>query len=140
MSELKVFSGECCFCDVGIDAGHKDVAGKPLHTGDIVLVYFGDYIGTDVEEWRPCGGLTAIVAGQYQSYQDGSIELRSATPRPFAMGIKDAGFDSEHWQIHRVKAFADVVEGEHWPEFGFSYRRSEKADAAKALNTDTTKR
>lgn len=118
---MKVFSGKCCLCDAGISVDAVDVSGKKLYTGDIVLVYNGRYIGTDSEEWYPAGGLTCVVGNQYQSYTDGNVEHLTDDFEPFVMGIKNCGFNHPEWQIHKVKSFEDVVSGEHWPDFGFSY-------------------
>ncbi len=40
------------------------------------------------------------------------------------MGIKNVDFmgaDSEKWIVKKVKSFEDVIAGEHWKDFGFSY-------------------
>ena len=40
------------------------------------------------------------------------------------MGIKNVDFmgaDSEKWIDKKVKSFEDVIAGEHWKDFGFSY-------------------
>ena len=129
---LKVFSGMCCKCDVGISAGHVDVRGIPLHTGDIVHLFSIHYPGTDLEQWTSTGGLTAVVCDQYVSYSDGSIKLEEQSNAPFVMGIKGDAFDSKDWAIEIVKKFSDVIEGERWPEYGFSYQHSTAAEQAKA--------
>ena len=123
MSDLRVYSGECCLCDVGTPVGAKDVSGNDLFTGDIVMVWYGQYLGTDVELWHPSGGLTCVVSDQYLSFNTGEIKEKP-DPEPFVMGIKDCGLNHPKWQIHKVKGFSDVVEGERWPEFGFSYKRA----------------
>lgn len=128
MNNLKVFSGECCQCDVGIPVGHEDMHGNPLHTGDIVQLWSGDYIGTDLEQWTPTDHLTCVVSDQYQSYTSGRIEEKD-NPRPFVMGIKDAGFGSPEWKVRIVKSHADVIQGEHWTAFGF---RFDTADISQA--------
>lgn len=119
---MKVYSGECCKCDIGIPVNAEDVSGKALYTGDIVLIYHGECIGTYIEEWVPSGGLTCVIGNQYQSYSDGTVEHITDDFEPFVMGIKSWGFNHPRWQIHKVKSYEDVVEGEHWKEFGFSYR------------------
>jgi hypothetical protein len=119
---LKVFSGKCCLCDVGVDTGATDASGQHIHTGDIVMVYHGDYVGTDLESWNPCGGLTAVVSDQYQSYADGKIE-ETGNNNPFVMGIRDCGFNDPKWQIRIVKKYFDVIDGEHWKAYGFNYRK-----------------
>lgn len=125
MSNLKVFSGKCCLCDVGVDISQKDYMGESLHTGDIVMVWHGEFIGTESECWYPSGGLTVVVSDQYQSFSNGSVVQKDDAPEPFVMGIKTCGFDDPEWQIHIVKKFRDVVDGEHWPAYGFSYKEKE---------------
>jgi hypothetical protein len=131
---LKVFSGKCCLCDVGIPVKARSTWGDPveIHTGDIIILWRGGFIGTDVEQWTPDSELTVVVADHYQSYSDGSIELIKEPEAPFPMGIKDCGFDSPEWRIQVVKKFSDVIPGEHWPAYGFSYAYSEVADDARA--------
>jgi hypothetical protein len=127
---LKVFSGECQLCDAGIDAGANDSKGAPLHTGDIVLIYHGSYVGTDHEQWDLAGGLTAIVADQYESFSNGTAKL-SAEPSPaYAMGIKACGLDSPNWDVVLLKKFSEVVDGENWKGYGFNYRSKGKEIAA----------
>lgn len=119
--KLRVFSGKCCQCDVGVDTGHVDADGNKLHTGDIVATWYGDYIGTGEEQWLPTGNLTVVVSDQYQSYSDGSI-VENPNPEPYVMGIRGCGFDSDRWRVQILKKYSDVVPGEHWPAWGFSYR------------------
>jgi hypothetical protein len=133
--QLKVFSGKCCLCDIGIDVNAKDVRGDQLHTGDIVLVYHGQYVGTDDEYWYPCGGLTAVVSDQYQSFSDGTIK-ETGDNEPFVMGIKGCGFNDPEWQIHLVKKYTDVVDGEHWRAYGFNYRQFSSPQPIVTLPTN----
>ena len=130
MGALKVHSGECCLCDVGIPTGFQDQGGKPLHTGDIVLVYHVQHPGTDNEYWADTGNLSAVVSDQYQSFSGGNVQVNNRNPEPFVMGIKSAGFNDPEWAIVRLKAFSDVVDGEHWTAYGFNYRMNQAADAA----------
>ena len=92
---------------VGTATGFEDQSGKEIHVGDIAIVWRGDYIGTDLEIWTPCDGLTAIVG------TEGDF---------FVMGIKDCGFDSKEWRIQIVKKHWDVVDNEQWPAYGFNYQ------------------
>lgn len=128
---IKVHSGGVCLCDIGIAVGHKDIYGKDLHTGDIVILYSVKRPGTDIEEWTVCGGLTVVVAGQYTSYIGGHIELSDDNPTPFVMGIKDCGFIDPEWRIMIVKKYSDVIDGEHWEYYGFCYRHNDAAEKAK---------
>lgn len=131
---LKVWSGDCCLCDVGIlvDASSTFGDSVQIHTGDIVILWHGQYLGTNIENWTPSSGLTAVVSDQYQTFSDGSITVRDAEPQGYAMGIKSCGLADPEWRIQVVKKFSDVVAGEHWPEYGFSYGYSDVAEAAKA--------
>lgn len=119
---MKIFSGECCLCDVGIPTNLVEWDGADLYTGDIVQVWYGNYIGTDVEQWLPVRRLSVVVADQYQTIGTPTgytHKLIDPNPVPYTMGIKNAGVD---WKVVRVKSYKDVVVGEHWPEYGFSYR------------------
>lgn len=134
---LRVFSGKCCLCDVGIPVKAKSTWGDPveIHTGDIVILWHGDYLGTDIETWTPTDGLTAVVSCDYQSFSDGTVQLRDTSEDAFAMGIKDCGFLHPQWRVQVVKKYSDVIPGEHWTQYGFSYAFSEAADHAIAQAT-----
>jgi hypothetical protein len=127
---LKVHSGKSCLCDVGVKIGHQDYSGVDLHTGDIVIVWHGNWIGTDNEFWDACDGLTVVVMDQYQSFTDGSVKRQDGPNAPFVMGIRGCGFDDPEWRVRVVKKFFDVVPGEHWPAYGFSYRTNVAAEQA----------
>lgn len=124
MKPLKVFSGDSCMCDVGIPVNAKSTFGieVELYTGDIVIPWSGSYIGTDSEQWTP-HGLTVIIAKQYQSFTNGDIKLREEPHEMFVMGIATCGFNSPDWKVQRVKKYSDVVNGEHWQDYGFNYRK-----------------
>lgn len=129
---LRVFSGKCCLCDVGIPVGATSTYGDQIeiHTGDIVIVWHGDYLGTGLETWMPVGSLTAVVSSDYQSFSDGTIQLLDTAEEAFAMGIKNCGFLHPEWRVQVVKKYSDVIPGEHWPQYGFSYAFSDAADNA----------
>ena len=129
---LRVFSGKCCLCDVGIPVGASSTWGDEaeIHTGDIIILWHGDWIGTELEQWTPSDWLAVVVANHYQSFSDGSIRLIHEADEPFPMGIKGCGFDHPEWRVQVVKKYSDVIPGEHWPAYGFSYAYSETADAA----------
>ena len=127
MSKLRVFSGKCCLCDVGHEVNAKDYMGEPIHTGDIVMIWHGEYIDTESECWYPAGGLTVVVNDQYSSVGDGRTIIhreKEGQPDPFVMGIKGCGFNDPSWQVHIVKKHSDVIDGEHWPAYGFSYQKA----------------
>lgn len=96
--------------------------GRELFTGDIVQLWHGNYLGTDLEEWVPFDGLTAIVANQYQSYSDGSIVLVDENAQPFTMGIYGCGISNDEWHVALVKSHADIIVGERLKAFGLNYR------------------
>lgn len=119
---MQVWSGKCCLCDVGLPSGLKDFATEEeLHTGDIVLLYFVHYPETDSEFWE-CRGMTTIVADQYTTYTTGVIEEAPLPFKPFCMGVRSVDFPNEQWKLQLIKMYSDVIEGEHWPRYGFSYK------------------
>ena len=96
--------------------------GKELFSGDIVQLWHGNYIGTDLEEWMPSDGLTAIVGNQYQSYSDGTIATITDKPDLFTMGIATCGVQNKEWKVSLVKSHKDVVAGEKFIAFGLNFR------------------
>ena len=135
---LKVFSGKCCLCDVGSPVNAKSTWGDEveIHTGDIVTLCHGNYIGTDIENWTILDSLTAVVCDQYQSFSNGTIVLRNEIGNAYPIGIKDCGFNDPEWRVQVVKKFSDVINGEHWPKYGFSYAYSQIAEDAKAIGKE----
>lgn len=119
---LRVYSGPCCLCDVGRPANAKAYCGKPLHTGDIVMISHGTYLDTDVEAWTYADNLTVIVANQFQSFSDGAMVTINEKAPAWVMGIKDCGFNDPAWRVHLVKSHSNVIDGEHWPEYGFRFQ------------------
>jgi hypothetical protein len=109
-------------CDVGIPANQKDMHGNDLYSGDIVQLWHGNYIGTDMEEWLPSSGLTVIVGNQYKSYTDGTIELITNNPTLFTMGIASCGVQNEEWAVTLIKSHKDIINGERFLSFGINYR------------------
>ncbi len=118
----KIYSGSCCLCDCGIPTQEKDIHGKELFSGDIVQLWHGDYLGTDIEQWMPFGGLTAIVGNQYQSYSDGTIKTLTDTPTLFTMGIASCGVQNHEWKVSLVKSHKDIVDGERFIAYGFNFK------------------
>lgn len=98
--DLYVYSGKVRLCSCGRPAGFKDIADDPLFTGDIVITYTDSY----GPQW-----LTVIVSEGDETYP---------------MGLKTVPMDEPgQWRVKRLKEFKDVVAGEHWPAWGFSYGR-----------------
>ena len=126
MKNLYVYSGECCLCPCGDFVGADDTVGRPIATGDIVLLYSGDYIGTDLETWI-AHGLTVAVSDRFTSYTDGKLKLNENFTY-YVMGIRSHGFSSPEWMFKIVKKHHDVVVGEHWPDFRFHYEHNSMAD------------
>lgn len=119
---MKIYSGNCCMCDVGLPTGEKDDVGNDLFSGDIVQLWCGNFIGKDFEEWLPWDGLTAIIGHQYQSYSDGTIELIDANPVLFTMGIAKVGIHGDDWKVRLIKSHKDIICGERYLSFGINYR------------------
>lgn len=128
---MKVYSGKCLEGICGTPTGFKDVYGTELFVGDIVVVFT-----TDESGYCSYGdGLTVVVDGRYTTYADGSIK-EDSEPDFFVMGIKtawpkeDEGDPEEkewrenRWNVRRVKKWEDVIDGEHWADFGFNYKNN----------------
>jgi len=96
--------------------------GNDLFTGDIVQLWHGNYIGTDIEEWMPNSGLTAIVSDQYTTYTDGKIIETNSEPRIFTMGICNCGVQNNEWKVSLVKSHKDIIPKERFISYGFNYR------------------
>ena len=114
-----VLSGDCRLGDVGEPTPLIDNAGNELFVGDIVIT-------STIDKFGICSnnGLTVVCSDKWTSYTDGSHIAKQEPFEYFVMGIKNVDFmgtDSEHWIVNRVKSFSDVIPGEHWPGFGFSY-------------------
>lgn len=98
------------------------MADKPLHTGDIVITYSVDKFGVSY-----ISGMTVVVSDQYQTYNDGSEDGKHVEKEGdldfFVMGIRsvDLGNDTM-WKVLKIKGFESVINGEHWPDYGFCYR------------------
>ena len=114
-----VLSGDCRLGDVGEPTPLIDNAGNELFVGDIVIT-------STIDKFGICSnnGLTVVCSDKWTSYTDGSHIAKQEPFEYFVMGIKNVDFmgtDSEHWIVNRVKSHSNVIAGENWPEFGFSY-------------------
>jgi hypothetical protein len=123
---MRIFSGTCCMCDVGIPTGEEDMHGCELFSGDVVQLWHGNYMGTDIEEWMPSSGLTTILGNQYQTYTDGTIELINSKPSLYTMGISGVGVQGGEWKVSLVKSHKDIIPGERFASFGINYREEPK--------------
>lgn len=119
---MKIYSGDCCMCDVGIPTKEKDMHGNELYSGDIVQLWHGNFLDTEIEEWLPSSGITAIVGKQYQSFTDGTVELIADTPKLFTMGISTCGVQNHEWKVALIKSHEDIIMGERFASFGFNFR------------------
>lgn len=114
-----VLSGKCRIGDVGEPTPLKDSTDKNLFVGDIVIVSTIDGIGI-------CDnlGLSVVCSDKWTSYSDGTNVAKESNIEHFIMGIKNVDFmgkDSDKWIVKRVKSYKDVIAGEHWEDYGFSY-------------------
>jgi len=116
------YSGNCVLAKCGIEVSFKDIDGKDLHTGDIVVLW---YRNNEDEDWHSCYGLTAVVEDKYTSYSDGTIKIEK-DGKPFVMGIRTIDLlEDKQWGAELVKKYSDVVDGERWPSYGFKYSSKE---------------
>jgi hypothetical protein len=109
-------------CDVGLPTNQKDLQGEYLFSGDIVMLWHGSWLGTDIETWTARYKLTAIVGNQYQSYSDGTIKLLTNKPRLFTMGISSCGIQNDEWKVSLAKSYRDIVPGEKYNNFRLNYK------------------
>lgn len=105
MVDLEIYSGKVCLGRAGVETGVRDLRGRPVNTGDIVILYHDDGPDCSIRVSSP---LTVVV-----QHDDGDF---------YTMGIRSVGVSSEEWPVEIAKKYHDVVPGEHWPEWGFSYR------------------
>jgi hypothetical protein len=101
-----------------------DVDGKPLFVGDIV-------IPSTIDEFGICynTGLSVVVSDRYTSYSNGSHVEKEGEIEYFVMGIKSVNFMNKpaqdqyqkEWMVKKVKSYEDVVDGEHWKDYGFNF-------------------
>lgn len=106
-SEMHIYSGKVFLCVAGIETGACDMRDKPLHTGDIVVLYLDE--GPD-QPLQVAAPLTVVV-----QHEDGDF---------YTMGIRGSGVTSPMWPVEIAKKYSDVVPGEHWSAYGFSYREA----------------
>ena len=122
---MRIFSGRCCKGDVGEPTGQVDMHDNPLFVGDIVQLWHGEYIGTDMEQWYPTSGLTAIVNDRYVSHSDGSHVLENKDCMPYTMGIKSVGVHGDEWKVSLVKSHKDIIPGERIVDYGLNWQGDE---------------
>lgn len=113
-----VLSGKCRIGDVGEETKLEDITGEKLYVGDIVIT-------STIDEMGVCNnnGLTVVCSDKWTSYSDGTHKAKPNYEH-FVMGIKNVDFmgkDRDKWMVKRVKSHKDVIVGEKWKDFGFSY-------------------
>lgn len=110
---MYILSGKVRAGDVGEETSLLDAGGNPLFVGDIVSVVQVDEMGNHC-----FSGLSAIVSDKWLSYTD---KESNRTPH-FVMGLKCVDINtSTEWIVYLAKSHKDVMVGEHWKEYGFSY-------------------
>lgn len=122
LAAVFVYSGKCREGDVGEPTSLKDFTGEQLFVGDIVIT-------STIDDFGICNnnGLTVVVSDKYTSVNCGTHtehRIKEGEVEHFVMGIKSVDFmgkDAEKWIVKRVKSFKDVIAGEHWKDYGFSY-------------------
>lgn len=121
---MYVYSGKCRLCECGLTTKLTDDMENKLKTGDIVMSYIINQFGVSSFD-----GLTVVVADQWQTYNNDTHVLNKGKIESFVMGIKDVELNLETgiypdstWRVRRLKKFEDVIDGEHWANFVFSYR------------------
>ena len=119
---MYVYSGKRRLCDAGVSTGYSDAHGKPLYTGDIVVSYTVD----EAQGFAYLGGLTVVVSDKYTTYSNGEHVKKEGDPEFYVMGIRDVSLvDKSGWRVMKLKGFESVINGEHWPDYGFSFKEED---------------
>lgn len=113
---MKVYSGKVELGTCGVETSLVDCAGNVLRVGDIVASFTEDEFGVN-----NFNGLTVVVEDRP------ALTGRTENEGPFVMGIKNVDFmhEDSKWHVRRLKAWEDVIDGEHWKDFGFSFRKEQ---------------
>ncbi len=122
MNAKYIYSGGCRIGTVGQPTQLVERDGEPLFVGDIVIT-------STIDESGICDntGLSVVCSDEWTSYSDGTHLVKHGDICHFVMGIKNVDFmgaDSERWIVKKVKSFEDVVDGENWRDFKFSYKNT----------------
>lgn len=122
MQAKYVYSGKVRMGTLGQQTGITDIYGDLLRVGDIVVTFKDDPL-TSVPS-----GLTVVVSDEWTSYSNGVHEQKTEFEF-FVMGIKKSIIakldddNEEYWHVKRVKKWEDVIDGEHWSDYGFNYKK-----------------
>ena len=109
---MKIYSGECEIGQCGLETNLADNRGQQLRVGDIVVLAHREQSG------HFCFyGMSAVVDDSPKFAGDSEYK------GPFIMGIKKVNINvDENWIVERIKKWEDVLDGEHWGDYGFNYR------------------
>jgi hypothetical protein len=110
---MKIYSGECEHGECGLETKLVDNKGQSLRIGDIVCLahkgesgYFEFYGVSAIVDYRPERYIEPIGNG------------------PFVMGLISVDINTNsNWIVERVKKWEDVLDGEHWADYGFNYQK-----------------
>ena len=116
---MYIYSGDCRLGKCGDKTNMVDIYGKKLFVGDIVVTYTTNKFGV-----CSLSGITAVVSDRYTTYSDGTHVENNGVINTFIMGIQSVDFMRNEfgWSVQKVKDWSDIVDGEHWGDFGFNYR------------------
>jgi hypothetical protein len=110
---MKIYSGQCEHGECGLETKLVDNKFQSLRVGDVVCLAHKNEHGH-----FQFYGLSAVVDDRPELY--GETVYRE----PFVMGLATVDFNTdESWLIERVKKWEDVLDGEHWTDYGFNYRK-----------------
>lgn len=110
---LYLYSGKCRLGTVGQPTRFVDASENRLFVGDIVVISNDSGIIS----------LTAVVSDEFTTYSNGFHSIKDGPVEHFVMGIKSVDLDSPGtWAVSKVKDHSDVISGEHWKSYGFSYK------------------
>lgn len=95
-----------------------DLNNEPLCVGDIVIVTHIDSMGVCSNH-----GPAVVVNDRWTTYGGGD-NVENKVFDTYIMGWKGIDFnkDPAEYLAQKIKSFADVVDGEHWPAFGINYK------------------
>jgi hypothetical protein len=109
----------------------EDDSGSALSTGDIVMTYtISKTFGV-----ADIASLSVVTANHYANFQGiDPVKLpKEEQSKPFVMGIAscdikepEEDYPETVWRVRRLKKFEDVIDGERWREWGFSYKEMEE--------------
>lgn len=112
---LWVFSGKVPLCEIGKPTTLIDRDGRPLFTGDIVTIFTVD---SDDNIRHSSEVLSCVL----ELTEEKDLSLHGVTrPGPWVMGIRDVDLSNSQWRVLRLKSWKNVIKGEHWEDYEFSF-------------------